>query len=357
MSGRPSLADVVTIEDFEAIARARMGRAAYDYIAGGAGDEITLAENVAAWRRRTLRPRVLRDVSQVDTGTTLLGTTVSLPLAIAPMASHGLAHPDAEVATARAAAAAGVPFTLSTMSTCSIEEVARAASDGIRWFQLYVQRDRDLARTLVERAAAADYAAIVLTVDLPVVGFRDRDRRNEFRLDVRLGNFPDGVDPDRLESPYQALGARQHIGLVWDDLARIRSWSRLPLVVKGVLEPDDAARAADEGVDAIVVSNHGARQLDRVAPPIDVLEAVVAAVGGRAEVLVDGGVRRGGDLAIAAALGARAVLFGRPVLWALAAGGQAGVERLLALVREEYEVTLALLGAPTIADVRRDHVR
>ena len=356
----PRLGSVVDLDGFEAIARERMAPAAFDYVAGGAGGEESLAENVAAWRRRRLRPRVLVDVSTVSAATTLLGSPATMPVAIAPMASHGLADPGAESATARAAAAAGIPYTHSTMSNHSIEDVARAAPDGVRWFQLYLQRDRGFARSLCERAAAAGYRAIVLTVDLPVLGIRERDRRHGFHLDVPLGNFPDGraVDDESVAAVagFDALGGQRHLGLTWDGLAEIRAWTGLPLVLKGVMTAEDAALAAEHGVDAIVVSNHGARQLDRVHAPVDVLEASVSAVGGRCEVWVDGGVRRGIDVAIALALGARGVLIGRPMFWALAAGGEEGVARALALLREEFLVTLALLGTPTVAAVGRAHV-
>ena len=334
-----------------------MDAAAFDYVAGGAWDEITLAENEAAWRRRRLRPRVLVDVSAVDPSTTLIGTPSTLPLAIAPMAVHGLAHPDGEIATAQGAAAAGVPFILSTTASRSIEAVAWAAPGGTRWFQLYAQGDPAISRSLVERAAAAGYGAIILTVDLPVLGYRERDRRSRFRLPP-LGNFAGApvMDGDDVIDLAGDLGGRTTSGLTWDDLATIRSWSSLPLVLKGIMTAEDARLAVEHGADAIVVSNHGARQLDRVPAPVDVLAEVVRAVDGRAEVWVDGGVRRGLDIAIALALGARGVLLGRPVLWALAAGGQAGVERALAILRQEFEITLALLGAPTPAHVRPDHL-
>jgi 4-hydroxymandelate oxidase len=348
----------VNLTDFEAIARDRMAPAAYDYVAGGAGGEESLMENVAAWRRRTLRPRVLVDVSTVDLFTTLLGAPAAMPLAIAPIASHGLADAGAEVAMATAAAAGGIPFTLSTMSNRSIEEVAAAAPDGVRWFQLYVQQDLDFGRSLCERAAAAGYRGIVVTVDLPVLGIRERDRRHGFTLGVPLGNFPSGpAAPRPARTGYDALGDRRHRGLVWDDLAMIRSWTGLPLVLKGILTGEDAALAVAHGADAIIVSNHGARQLDRVGAPIDALEEVVAAVAGRAEVWVDGGVRRGVDVAVALALGARGVLIGRPMFWALAAGGAAGVTRALAIMREELEVAFSLLGTPTVGDIGRAHVR
>ena len=359
------LARVVTLADFEPLARLVMDPAAFDYVAGGAWDELSLADNEAAWRRRRLRPRVLVDVSRVDASTTMLGQPASLPLAIAPMAAEGLAHPDAEVAVARAAADAGVPFILSTMSSLPMEAVAAGAPDGIRWFQLYTQVDPGRSRELVQRAEAAGFSAIVVTVDLPVLGYRERDRRSGFDLAGPHGNFTDleagatrspGTHATNVGDGFAELEESILTGLAWDDLATIQGWSSLPLVVKGVMTGEDARLATEHGVDGIVVSNHGARQLDRVAAPLDVLEEVVAAVDGRAEVWVDGGVRRGLDLAIARALGARGVLVGRPIFWALAAGGQAGVERALAILREEFEITLALLGTPTPEDIGPGHV-
>jgi 4-hydroxymandelate oxidase len=353
----------VTLADFDPMARERMHPAAYDYVAGGAWDELSLADNMASWRRYRLRPRVLVDVAGTDTATTLLGAPVSLPVATAPMAVHGLAHPDGELATARAAAAAGVPFTLSTMSSRSIEEVADATPDGSNWFQLYLQATEAQSRGLVERAERAGFKAIVLTVDLPLLGYRARDRRNGFELSVPLGNFTTeaitGVvgpthRPDA--SGYGALEAPPRRTLTWDDIGTIRGWSSLPIVLKGILTAEDARLAVEHGADGVVVSNHGARQLDRVAAPIDVLADVVAAVHGRGEVWVDGGVRSGLDIAIALALGARGVLVGRPILWALAAGGQPGVERALAILRDELEIALALLGTPTPAHVSRASV-
>jgi 4-hydroxymandelate oxidase len=348
---------VVTLAEFEPLARAVMEPAAFDYVAGGAWDEITLADNVAAWQRQRLRPRVLVDVTHVDPATTMLGHASSLPLAIAPMATHGLAHPDAELASARAAAAAGVPYTLSTTSSRSIEEVAAAVPDGIRWFQLYVQAGPAITRSLVERAEASGYRAIVLTVDLPVLGHRDRDRRNGFTL-PSLGNFSEtpATHGNHVPGTLTPYDSTESAGLSWRDLAVIRSWSSLPLVVKGIMTAEDALLAIEHGVDAIVVSNHGARQLDRVQATVDAFPGIAAAVAGRTELWIDGGVRRGVDLAIARALGAQGVLLGRPVFWALAAGGQAGVERALAIVREEFEVALALLGTPTPADIGPSHL-
>ena len=353
----PNLGGIHRLAGFEALARIAMDPGAFEYVAGGSWDELSLADNEAAWQRRRLRPRVLVDVSSVDPATTLLGMPVSLPVAIAPMAVHGIAHPDGEMATARAAASVGVPFTLSTTSSRSIEEVAAAAPDAIRWFQLYAQSDTAVTRSLVERAAAAGYRAIVLTVDLPLLGYRERDRHSGWQLPP-LGNFTDAAAThgNHASSVVEGLEERIHVGLTWDDLAAIRSWSSLPLVLKGIVTAEDARLAVEHGVDGIVVSNHGARQLDRVLATVDVLAEVVGAVSGRTELWVDGGVRRGLDIAIAIALGARGVLVGRPVFWALAAGGQAGVERAFAILREEFEIALALLGAPTPADIGPGHV-
>ncbi|MGZ8514672.1 MAG: alpha-hydroxy acid oxidase, partial [Candidatus Limnocylindrales bacterium] len=316
-----------------------------------------------AWRRYQLWPRVLVDVATVDLATTFLGARVAFPVAVAPMAAHGLAHPDGERATARAAAAAGIPFTLSTMSSRSIEDVAAAAPGGWNWFQLYMQSTEAQSRGLVERAEAAGFGAIVLTVDLPLLGYRVRDRRNGFELSVPLGNFAvvavTGIGgpthrPDA--SGFQALDASPRRTLNWADIATIRGWTSLPVVLKGILTAEDARLAVEHGADGVVVSNHGGRQLDRVPAPIDVLEDVAAAIHGRAEVWVDGGVRSGLDIAIALALGARGVLVGRPMLWALAAGGQAGVERALAILREEFEIALALLGTTMPAEITRANV-
>ncbi len=290
----------------------------------------------------------------------MLGVPVALPVAIAPMAVQSLAHPGAESAMTQGAGAAGVPMILSTTSSHSIETVAEAVPDAIRWFQLYVQSDIGVSRSLVERAEAAGYGAIILTVDLPLLGYRDRDRRSGFVLPP-LGNFVDVAAthgnrrPDPPADRTNLVDGRTTT-LTWADLDRIRSWSSLPLVLKGILTAEDALRAVDHGADAIAVSNHGARQLDRVAATADVLEEVVDAVGGRTEVWVDGGIRRGLDIALALALGAQGVLLGRPAYWALATGGPAGVERAVAILREEFEIALSLLGTPTPGDITPAHV-
>jgi isopentenyl diphosphate isomerase/L-lactate dehydrogenase-like FMN-dependent dehydrogenase len=344
------------LDDFEEIARERVHPVAWAYFAGGSWDQRTLQENRAAWDRWQLRPRVLVDVSAVSAATTILGRQTALPVGIAPAALHGMAHPAAELATARAATAAGVLQTVSTMSSHTLEAIAEAAPGGRRWFQLYVQPDRGRSRALVERAAAAGYEAICLTVDLPVLGYRDDILRLAFDPgEDAYGNLP-RREAWRTPAEVDEMLDMRSVGLTWESLAEIRSWSGLPLVLKGILTGEDARLAVEHGADAVWVSNHGGRQLDRVAAPIDVLEEVVQAVDGRAEVYLDGGVRRGPEVVIALALGARAVFTARPFLYALAAAGEAGIDRALAIVREETLRALALVGAPRVADVTRDHV-
>ncbi|HYK96647.1 MAG TPA: alpha-hydroxy acid oxidase [Candidatus Dormibacteraeota bacterium] len=339
---------VVNLLDFEPLARKRMAGPPFDYVAGGAWDEQTLAENVDAWREFRFIPRVLRDVRTLDLSGSFLGRPSSLPIAIAPMAAQAMAHPNAEAETLIGAAAAGIPFCLSTSSSMTMEEVARAAPDAERWFQLYVVHSLEFSRALVERAAASGYRAIVLTVDLPVLGFRERDRRSGFALP----GMPhmDGGGPGE-PNRYGALELQRGAGLTWDSIAEIGSWSALPLVLKGILSAADARRAAEAGVAGIVVSNHGGRQLDRSVTSADVLEEIVEAVDGRCEVWADGGIRRGLDVVAALALGATGVLVGRPFYWALAAAGRSGVERAAAILRGELELALPLLGCSSFADV------
>jgi isopentenyl diphosphate isomerase/L-lactate dehydrogenase-like FMN-dependent dehydrogenase len=349
------LEQVVNLHDFEVLARERMAPGDFDYYAGGAWDEVTLEENVAAFRRRRLRPRVLVDVSRIDTSTSVLGAQVPVPFGIAPAALHGLAHEQGEVATAAAASDAGVLFCLSTVSTRSIEEVARDGGDGPRWFQLYVHGDRALSRRFVERAAACGYGALVLTVDVPLLGRRERDVRTGFVSDVPFGNYAaeGGVATDDVA---ELLDTRQDASLNWEDIAWLRSITDMPLVIKGVLTAEDARRAVEHGAAAVIVSNHGGRQLDRVPASVDVLEEVVEAVGGRGEVYLDGGIRRGTDIVVALGLGARFVFLGRPILYALGSGGRLAVARALEILRAELERSMALLGARAIGEITRDRV-
>lgn len=347
------LAAIVNLNDFEAPARERMSVPGFGYISGGAWDEVTLRESVEAWRRFRFMPRVLRDVRDIDVRGRFLGRPSSIPVAIAPMAAHALAHPDGEAETVRGAAAAGIPYTLSTASSRTIEEVAAAAPDAERWFMLYVVGSLAYSRTLVERAEAAGYRAIILTVDLPVLGFRERDHRTGFVMPAtpHIDNATKGAG-----LRYGALEIEHGLGLTWETLAEIKSWSSLPLLVKGILSPDDAALAVTAGVDGIVVSNHGGRQLDRGIVSADALVPIVDVVAGRCEVWVDGGIRRGLDVVAALALGASGVLVGRPFYWALATAGMAGVERAAAILRYEIELAMALLGCRSIEELDRSMV-
>ncbi|CAN5746961.1 alpha-hydroxy acid oxidase [soil metagenome] len=352
------IAEPLNLAEYEEAARARLPRMVYDYYAGGADDEITLRANRAAYGSIFLRPRVLVDVSRVDTTVELLGERLSFPILLAPTAFQRLAHPDGEAATARAARATGTLMIASTLSTTTVEEIARAAP-GPLWFQLYVYRDRGLARELVERAKEAGCRALVLTVTLPAPGNRERDTRSGFRLPpgLEMANFQGMRQahlPESRGSGLYALVSQQFDpALTWEAVEWLREVSGLPVLVKGIATPEDALLAAEHGAAGVIVSNHGGRQLDTAEPTILALPGVVDAVGERLPVLVDGGIRRGTDVLKALALGARAVLIGRPYLWGLALDGQAGVERVLGLLRRELELAMALVGRPTLRELDR----
>jgi isopentenyl diphosphate isomerase/L-lactate dehydrogenase-like FMN-dependent dehydrogenase len=340
----------LNVWDYERLAAERLDPGAHGYYAGGAGDELTLRDNVAAYQRWQLRPRVLVDVAACTTATTVLGHEVSLPVLVAPVAFQRVAHPDGEVGMARAAAAAGTVMCLSTMSTSTPAQVAETGVD--RWFQLYVFRDEGMTRELVEAAVDAGFSALVLTVDTPVLGRRERDFRTGFTIppEVTVASLGRGG-----VTPAQVFDWVSE-SVSWRDIESLASLSGLPVLVKGVLTREDAALACEHGASAIVVSNHGGRQLDGVAATIDALPEVVEAVADRVEVLVDGGVRRGTDVVKALALGARAVLAGRAPLWGLAANGEAGAAHVLELLRAEVHLALKLIGATSPADVTRSHV-
>jgi len=344
------LAGVVNLSDFEPLARQRMARPAFDYVAGGAWDEISLRESVEAWTAYRFVPRVLRDLRAVDLSWSFLGRPAALPVAIAPTAVQGLAHPNGEAEMLAGAAAAGIPFCLSTTSSMPLEQVAAAAPDAERWFQLYVVGGMGPSRALVERAEAAGYRALVVTVDLPVLGRRERDVRSGFAL-------PDlpHIDPinNEREQRYGGLTDQWINGLTWSTLEEIRDWTSMPLVVKGVLAPDDARRAAHLGAAAVVVSTHGARQLDRVISSAAALPAVVESVAGACDVWVDGGLRRGLDVLVALALGAKGVLVGRPFYYALAAAGRDGVQHAAKLLENELALALPLLGCSSLTEIDR----
>jgi isopentenyl diphosphate isomerase/L-lactate dehydrogenase-like FMN-dependent dehydrogenase len=347
------MAELLNVTDFEREAERRLEPIAYAYYAGGAGDEWTLRENVSAFRRWHLRPRMLVDTSAPSATATVLGNAVSMPVLLAPVGFQRLAHPDGELAAARAAAAAGTVYCHPTLSSIGPSDCAEAAPEGRRWFQLYWSRDRGFTRDLLERVAETGYSALVLTVDFPVIGRRERDLRIGRAFppaDVPLPNISPEVRPPR------GLGHIVDASLTWRDLEWLRETCSLPLVIKGVLTAEDAVLAADHGAAALVVSNHGGRQLDGVAASLDALPEVVEAIGDRVEVLLDGGVRRGIDVLVALALGARAALIGRAFLWALPAVAEEGLSRVLELFREEILTGLALLGCPSPAQVTRAHV-
>ena len=344
--------------DFDALearAREKLPPGAFAFAAGGADDEITLADNIAAWQRLRLRPRMLRDVTAIDTAVSVLGERIAAPLMVAPTGRHRLFHPEGERATARGAAAAGVPYVMATAATVSIEDAAAERRSAPQWFQLYLPPDRSITEGLVDRAAAAGFRAVVLTVDQPVYGSSPRAARAPLEAaDMRAVNLPG--------RPVAAHGyGAAHSGSVthpatFDDLGWLVRRSPLPLLVKGILRGDDAARCVELGAKGIIVSNHGGRHLDATVATADALPEIVAAVGGKAEVYVDGGIRRGTDIVKALALGACAVLIGRPAVWGLALAGADGVRDVLMHLRGELVRTMALCGLAKVGEITRDLV-
>jgi isopentenyl diphosphate isomerase/L-lactate dehydrogenase-like FMN-dependent dehydrogenase len=339
---------LLNVWDYEAAAAERLEPGAHGYYAGGAGDELTLRDNVEAFRRWQLRPRVLVDVDTCTTATTVLGHEVSMPLLIAPVAFQRVAHPDGEVGMARAAKSAGTVMCMSTMATATPAEIAETGVQ--RWFQLYVFRDEGVTRELVSRVVDAGFTALVLTVDTPFLGRRERDLRTGFVVEYPVASLGQGG-----LTPAETF-ALTSASVSWRDIERLASLSGLPVLVKGVLTEEDAKLACEHGASGIVVSNHGGRQLDGVSATIDALEEVVAAVDGRIDVLLDGGIRRGTDVVKALALGARAVLAGRAPLWGLAVDGETGARRVLEILQAEILGALQLLGCTSPADVTRDRV-
>ena len=347
-----------TVVDYEPIAKRRLSHMAYEYIAGGAGDEITLRDNVQAFDRLRLHPRVLVDVSELDTKTSVFGQALDFPILMAPTAYHRLVHPEGEIATVRGAALASATMVASSFANTPIEDMCRAAKSPL-WFQLYVVRDRGFTKELVQRATGAGARALVVTVDSPVLGSRHRETRASFAL-------PPGID----RANYRGLGGavadaphrpseREIYSVVldptltWKEIEWLRSFATVPVLIKGVLSPLDAAKAAAAGLDGIVVSNHGARNMDTVPPTIEALPRIADAVDGRSTLLMDGGVRRGTDVLKALALGASAVLIGRPYLYGLAANGPEGIARVITLLRNEFEMAMALTGRRTLKEIDR----
>ena len=345
----------LNLADLAALAAARIEPTAWDYYRSGAWDETTLARSEAAWRELEIHFRGMVDVSTRSARTALLGRAIECPLLAAPTAMQRMAHPDGECATARACSAAGLPMCLSSLSTTALEEV-RAATTGPLWMQVYISQDRGFTKGLVERAEAAGIEAFAVTADTPVWGVRERDMRNGFRV-------PDGLRIVNLERPGGPTG---HTGvgiggalswtidasLTWRDVEQLASWTKRPLLVKGLCRPDDVRAAFDSGARGVWVSNHGGRQLDGAPATADVLASCAAAANGRGPVVVDGGIRRGADILRAVALGADAVAVGRPILWGLGAGGQAGVARALEILRAELDLAMALAGVRSLEEVR-----
>jgi isopentenyl diphosphate isomerase/L-lactate dehydrogenase-like FMN-dependent dehydrogenase len=348
----------INLADFEALAAERLDPGPLGYFAGGAWDEVTLRENVSSWRSWRLRPRMLVDVGEVSTATQLLGTEISMPVVIAPVAFQRMAHDDGEEGMARAAAEAGTLMCLSTIATARPSDVARAAPDGHRWFQLYCFRDRAVTQTLIDEAVEFGYEAIVLTADAPRLGWRERDMRRGFVVppSVTVPSVAAALGSDVPIGPSEAFALIDPT-LTWATLEELVSSCDLPVLVKGLLTAEDAELAIEHGATGVIVSNHGGRQLDGVAPSSEALPEIVDAVSGRGTVLVDGGIRRGTDVLVALALGADAVMIGRPALWGLAVDGQRGALSVLKILRNEIELALTLAGCTSPAAVTAEHVR
>ncbi|KAL2476506.1 Peroxisomal (S)-2-hydroxy-acid oxidase GLO1 [Abeliophyllum distichum] len=353
--------EVTNVTEYQAIAKEKLPKMVYDYYASGAEDQWTLAENRNAFSRILFRPRILIDVSKIDLSTTVLGFKISMPIMIAPTAMQKMAHPEGEYATARAASAAGTIMTLSSWATSSVEEVA-STGPGIRFFQLYVYKDRNVVAQLVRRAERAGFKAIALTVDTPRLGRREADIKNRFVLPpfLTLKNF-EGLDLGKMDQANDSGLASYVAGqidrtLSWKDVKWLQSITSMPILVKGVITAEDTRLAVQNGAAGIIVSNHGARQLDYVPSTIMALEEVVKAAQGRVPVFLDGGVRRGTDVFKALALGASGIFIGRPVVFSLAAEGEAGVRKVLQMLREEFELTMALSGCRSLKEITRDHI-
>ena len=349
--------DPLNIAELERLAAEKLDPGAHGYFAGGAGDERTLRRNTEAFEGWELRPRVLVDVSEISTRATVLGAQLEMPILVAPVAFQLLAHPDGEAGMARAAAAARTVFCLSSLTSTRPAEVAEAAPEGRRWMQVYLFRDRGVTRAMVEEAAESGYEALLLTVDAPYAGRRERDLRSGFQVpaEIRAPAIEGAVG-------HRSLTTAEVFELVdpsitWKDLEQLCSDFDLPILVKGLITGEDAALAVEHGAAGVVVSNHGGRQLDNAPATIDALPEVVEAVDGRISILLDGGVRRGTDVAVALAIGAEAVLVGRPALWGLAVDGEAGARRALEILAEELRLALALLGAPDPSALTEDHVQ
>jgi 4-hydroxymandelate oxidase len=344
-----SMTQPVSLDDFEQLARERLPHMAREFLVGGAADEITLRWNRESFDRIKLRPRVLDDVANIDTSVTLFGRTMPHPILLAPVAYQRLFHADGEVETARGAGAAEAIYVVSTATTTAIEEIAKAATSPL-WLQLYLQKDRGATHELIARAEAAGVQALCFTVDTPVVGTRNRQQRAHFKLPTELATpHLDATNRERL-----TVTSNEREPVTWRDVAMVQSVARVPVLLKGIMTGDDAARAVDHGAAGILVSNHGARNLDTIPATIDALPEVAASVAGRVPILLDGGIRRGTDIVKAIALGASAVLIGRPYVYGLAVDGADGVAEVVSILRQELETAMALLGRRSLSAVDKN---
>ncbi|CAM9653303.1 unnamed protein product [Bubo scandiacus] len=342
---------MVCLSDFEAYARKYLPKIAWDFFAAGADDCSTRDENILAYKRIHFRPRMLRDVSMMDIRTKLLGTEISFPVGIAPTGFHQLAWPDGEKSTARAAKAMNICYIASTYSTCTLEEISAAAPGSLRWFQLYIHRNRAVSQQLVQQAEALGFQGLVLTADLPYTGKRRDDVRNGFRL-------PPHMQLKNLEGAFEVCKmSLLDPSVTWNDIYWLRSLTHLPIIIKGILTKEDAELAVRHGVQGIIVSNHGGRQLDGGPATIDALVEVVEAVQGRVEVYLDGGIRKGSDVLKALALGAKCVFIGRPALWGLAYKGEEGLQEVLRILQDEFRLSMALAGCASVSEIGRHLVQ
>uniref|UniRef100_A0A023F7T5 (S)-2-hydroxy-acid oxidase n=1 Tax=Triatoma infestans TaxID=30076 RepID=A0A023F7T5_TRIIF len=349
------------LHDFEKLALTKLPKPAADYYGAGACGEHTLQLNKSAFQRLRIRPRVLRDITIRDTSCEILGSKVEIPIGVSPSAMQKMAHPEGECANARAVGEKGSVYILSTLSTSSLEEVAEAAPDTIKWFQLYIYYNRDSTKELIKRAENAGYKALVVTVDANVLGLRYADTKNKFVLPphLRLANFS-GKESEMNATSGSALtsytDSEFDSSVNWEDIKWLKSITNLPIVLKGIQTSDDAVIAATVGVEAIMVSNHGARQLDTAPASIEALPEIARAVGNKCEIYLDGGVRYGTDVFKALALGAKMVFIGRPALWGLACGGQKGVKKVLDILHNEFSITLGLAGCNSLEDITKTMV-
>uniref|UniRef100_A0A8C2MW72 (S)-2-hydroxy-acid oxidase n=1 Tax=Cricetulus griseus TaxID=10029 RepID=A0A8C2MW72_CRIGR len=348
---------LVSLADFKAHAQEHLSKLSWDFIEGEADEGITYNDNIAAFKRIRLRPRYLRDVSEVDTRTTIQGQEIEAPICISPTAFHSIAWPDGERSTARAAQEANVCYITSTYASCTLEDIVAAAPRGFRWFQLYVQSDWELNKQLIRRAEGLGFKALVITVDVPVTGKRRRDIRNQLNLEANIMlkdlRSPEGNSTQSAKF-HMSLPSRS---FCWNDLSLLQSITQLPIILKGILTKEDAELAVKHNVQGIFVSNHGGRQLDEVPASIDALTEVVAAVKGKVEVYMDGGVRTGNDVLKALALGAKCIFLGRPIIWGLACKGEHGVKEVLNILKEEFQTSMVLSGCRSVAEISPDLIQ